>query len=543
MLVPILRAAHCRSTHHFFAIDALERIGTERGKRLADLLLKHYGRYLKGAKDPDDTFKDFQNHVIHVSQNNWGGAPRQCQQWFDKSLQLLNAGQWSEAAYACGVLSHYFTDPIMPLHTGQTERESVVHRPMEWSVCKAYDEILAQCQFAKASRQIKLTSDSDWLTRAVLDGAAMAHEHYARLIEIYNLARGTVDPPRGLTKEARQILAELFDLAMGGWASILMRLAAQMNSVPPDCSLTMATVIAGIDMPRAAVVRKFTNMAEQALVKRIFEEYTETGKVVDNLPAEIKVVRREFVKDQKAQQAAESEPLQPAPNQPVPAAAIVEPLAKSPSEEHDAEDDEDAGKADDRFDAMENEEVDELPEEEADEEEADAEEDDGEEANDEEANDEEELDVARASRERSHPQAGLSPASPLVDAPSIGPKTAKRFAEIDIHTVEDFLAADASELAELLDTNWIKPELIEDWQDQAQLVCDVPALCGYKAQLLVAVNCRTVDELADASVAELHQSIRQFGQTKEAERILRSAPVPTPAEIAKWIESAAKVAD
>ena len=40
MLVPILRAAHCRSTHHFFAIDALERIGTERGKRLAELLLK-----------------------------------------------------------------------------------------------------------------------------------------------------------------------------------------------------------------------------------------------------------------------------------------------------------------------------------------------------------------------------------------------------------------------------------------------------------------------------------------------------------------------
>ncbi len=279
---------------------------------MAELLLKHYARYLKGSKDPDDTFKDFQNHVIHVSQNNWGGAPRMCQQWLDKSVQHLRAGEWSEAAYACGVLSHYFTDPIMPLHTGQTERESVVHRPMEWSVCKAYEEIHQLCQFGRAPRQIKLADGDDWISQAVLQGAAMAHEHYTRLIEIYNLARGTVDPPRGLTKEARQILAELFDLAMGGWASILMRIASMLDSVPPDCSLTLATVIAGIDMPRAAVIKKFTNAAQQAEVKRIFDEYTETGKVIDNLPAEIKVVRKEYAKSLKEAAASQSALTDPA---------------------------------------------------------------------------------------------------------------------------------------------------------------------------------------------------------------------------------------
>ncbi len=91
-------------------------------------------------------------------------------------------------------------------------------------------------------------------------------------------------------------------------------------------------------------------------------------------------------------------------------------------------------------------------------------------------------------------------------------------------------------MAEQLGTSWIKPELIEDWQDQAQLVCDVPALCGYKAQLLVAVNCRTADDLADASADELHQAISEFGQTKEAQRILRSTPVPPLAEVKRWIE-------
>ncbi len=50
MLVPILRAAHCRSTHHFFAIDALERIAHPKGIQLRDNLLKHYREYLTGRK-------------------------------------------------------------------------------------------------------------------------------------------------------------------------------------------------------------------------------------------------------------------------------------------------------------------------------------------------------------------------------------------------------------------------------------------------------------------------------------------------------------
>ncbi len=33
---------------------------------MADLLLANYGDYLKGAKDPDNLFKDFENHVLHV---------------------------------------------------------------------------------------------------------------------------------------------------------------------------------------------------------------------------------------------------------------------------------------------------------------------------------------------------------------------------------------------------------------------------------------------------------------------------------------------
>ena len=130
-IIAILRAAHCKSTHHYFAIDSLHEVKSDRGKLLANLLLANYSDYLKGAKDPDNVFKDFENHVLHVSDGYWGGAPKTACRWLLKSMNLLTANEWKEAAYAIGVLSHYFMDPFMPLHTAQSPRETIIHRPLE----------------------------------------------------------------------------------------------------------------------------------------------------------------------------------------------------------------------------------------------------------------------------------------------------------------------------------------------------------------------------------------------------------------------------
>lgn len=535
MLIPILRAARCRSTHHFFAIDALERLGDPlsvgRPGRLRDLLLKHHGSYLKGAKDPDDEFKDFQNHVLHVSDGGWGGAVKACQHWLEQSLGCLRAGQWSDAAYACGVLSHYFTDPIMPLHTGQTERESVVHRPMEWSICKSYEEIYSQCQFAKAKTRITLGDHAEWIGDAVEQAAGIAHQHYHRLIEIYNLQRSLVDPRQGLGKEARQILSELFDVALNGWAAVLTRMASMTDRELPDSSLTMATLIAGLDMPRAWVVRKFTDAGERAAVERIFDEYTSTGELRDHLPLEIKVVRKELAKSRQSQ----GDPPQTVLHTPVASKAtasdnsqvVDRPPAVARPPVVDRPVVVDRPRSDDRppsppqpkivrsgpkvtFRAPQRDvqpaRLREPP--------------------------------VRAQVENDSADPKLSEDSRLVDAPSIGPKTAARFTEIGIHTVGEFLAADCNQMANQLQTQWIKPELLADWQAQAALVCDVQALCGYKAQLLVAVGCRSTEELAAAESSRLQSAIAKFCRTKEAQRILRSAAIPDIAEVQRWIDSA-----
>jgi hypothetical protein len=121
---------------------------------------------------------------------------------------------------------------------------------MEWSICKSYDEIYSLCKFSQAETQITLTQTDDWIGQAVIDAATIAHRHYDRLIEIFNLQRSTVDPRQGLGKEARQILSVLFDLALSGWAAVLTRLATRVDIELPDSSLTMATLLAGLEVAR-----------------------------------------------------------------------------------------------------------------------------------------------------------------------------------------------------------------------------------------------------------------------------------------------------
>ncbi len=589
MLIPILRAARCRSTHHFFAIDALERIAdphsvTQAG-RLRDLLLRYNSAYLRGAKDPDDKFKDFQNHVLHVADGLWGGARIACRQWLDETVECLEAQQWSDAAYACGVLSHYFTDPIMPLHTAQSEREAIVHRPMEWSICKSYEEIYALSLFSRDRPTIDLKEGDDWIEHAVIQAATRAHAHYDRLIELFNLPRSNVDPKQGLGRESRQILSELFEMAVGGWANILRRIAANVSIPLPDSPLQAATVLAGLDVPRAWVVKKFTDQQERNAVEKILDELKSTGTVRENLPLEVQVVQhqrelyRQVVTEeascrQKAPSTATApdkagddggtalpgtlsqQPMSPSSTSTIPK-SLDAPEATQHRRTQPVKPDESSWSSErqnrpkwslvknrivriDPSNAESNSKF--APKSDANKPEAVV-------ANQHSQS----VESSRFARE-SHPKrmpinvppvpvegseaSRLSRDSELVDAPSIGPKTAERFARIGISTVGHFLDADPNDMAAELSTDWIKPELLEKWQRQASLVCEVPVLCGYKAQLLVAADCLDADELAISEVDSLFQAIKQVCQTADGQRILRSAPIPDRNEIVGWVACA-----
>lgn len=295
-ILSILRSAHCRSTHHFFAIDALPLVQTDAGKRLTSQLLRHHDRYLTGAKDPDTRFRDFQNHVVHVTDGYWGGAPRVAHIWYDRMQRYLRTDRFGDAAHAAGVLSHYFTDPLQPLHTQQCEQEKILHRPIEWSITKSYREIYRSWKEDELRVVFQLSGGPGWLGEAILHGARFANRKYSNLLNQYNLDRGAKDPAAGLNAELRDSIAELFGLAVTGLARVLERAAADAEAtrreVLPTAGVTIPMLLATMRVPIKLWIKRIEDKSERLAIQRLVAEFQRTGSLVHNLPREIDVVHR-----------------------------------------------------------------------------------------------------------------------------------------------------------------------------------------------------------------------------------------------------------
>lgn len=292
----ILRATHCCSTHHYFAIDALPMVQTAAGRRLVSLLLRHHRRYLSGATDPDTRFRDFQNHVVHVSDGYWGGAPRVAHQWYDRMQRHLRENRFSDAAHAAGVLSHYFTDPLQPLHTQQCERERVLHRPIEWSIVNAYDEILGCWRDDQLRVVFQLSEGPTWLGEAILYGARIANRRYQQLLELYDVDAVATNPAAALNDSLRATMSELFGLAITGWARVLERAAADAEATRvgalPKASIAWPTTVAVLRAPLRRWGRRLAFQREQHAVLQLVDEFRQTGEVQKHVPAEVDVVHQ-----------------------------------------------------------------------------------------------------------------------------------------------------------------------------------------------------------------------------------------------------------
>ncbi|MBX3421266.1 MAG: DUF4332 domain-containing protein [Pirellulaceae bacterium] len=564
----ILRAAHCRSTHHYFAIDALRQLQSPQAQRLGNLLLKYHDDYLQGANAPDTSFKDFTNHVVHVSQNNWGGAPGKCQEWLAIAQDHLAGCRWKKAAYACGVLSHYFTDPIMPLHTGSFGGEEIVHRPLEWSICRAYDSIYDRYLQQQCVASFEFAQDPQWICKAVLAAATVSHRHAGRLMELYKPPSNTKNPQCALDEQVQDILVELFALAIGGWSGVLSRLADETTVQLPHVSLTVTSLLATIDLPLAWVARQISNASQRREVQRLLDEYQKTGTVVRNLPEELGVVSKAAAAHQEqnsidgsVQSATANQQL--ARNEPEATRYISLSVARA-QREAQAKQTESAGDSATGSDAdahritNQSAEMSACPA-----------------LNPSQTRQTPAIEVCRVDETVEAPTGGLrilpeslsettqptsAPippriarptgwqssvakqtvhyGSPLIEAPSIGPKTAKRLADIGVHSIAQLVGASPEELASGLTVRWITDSLIRDWQDQARLACEVPGLSGTGAQLLVALGYRTSWQVCTANADQLTAQVDNLCQTADGQHILRSAKQPMAEDIQRWIEAA-----
>jgi hypothetical protein len=559
LLFKILFASAARSTHHKIALDALRHLRLPDAQSWMDVFLRYHGSYLEGAKAPDADFKDFKNHVLHVQDGYWGGAIAAAQKWYDRALKALKTGDFEDAAYSAGVLSHYFSDPLMPLHTQQSEDEGPVHRAVEWSVCKSYGElqhILDEDQGGYP--RWECPAGDDWLAQMIRKAADLANPHYDTVIDHYNLEAGVRDPLLGLDQTLKDVFAKCLGYAVVGFARILEKLIEESKAFPPFVEVTLQGVLAVAKLPFRAVARHTENVRELEMLRQIYDEFERTGKVIDTLSPDDAAVRKAHAEEvlkvplsqlndqpirkpgqrhgQGAAQRDRSHRSVLAPvidnrrrsaviPQPEPAKAetrlerpalqpvkreAVKPIALAPKPVPEVK-----TRAHEVGTEIEEPVTPVTP------------------APVEPGKAKEKLPAAEP-KLKFH----LDRSRPIQDAPSIGSKTAERMKGAGVKTVGELLAAHPEKLAVKLDVGHIVPDVIRQWQAEATMCCRVPGLRGHDAQILVACGIDQPAELAEIEADDLLELIQPFVDSPDGQRVLRGSAPPDEAEVTAWIAAA-----
>lgn len=511
LLYRVLFAWKCKSTHHKLAMDALLHLRDARAEAWRNLFLTNVEFYLGGSKAPDTKFKDFRNHVLHVGDNNWGGAPQAAEKWYARAVEAFQQKKWGDAVYAAGVLSHYYTDPLMPLHTGQTEAESAIHRPAEWSMTKSYDTFRRIIAEDSLYPDLQPPTGDDWLRQMVLEGARVSHAHYDAIVEQYDVHVGAKNPPAGLNEDLRRRIAGLIAHATIGFSRILDRAFADADVTPPVTRPSVHAALATMTIPIFWVTKRMADAKDRKVVRAMYRELQQTGRVLHTLPEDDKAVRKlhaEEVLKISVEELDRRHEGKAASAENIPQ---VRPSASTETNTPTSQKSEELASL---------------------------------------------IQSAKQAQEsrRSHADESPKPTIPLpaarelrfylktsdavVDAPSIGPKTAKRLRRIGVSTVAELLDADPAAAAIQLNARHIPQQTIVDWQHQAKLVCRVPELRGHDAQILVACGITDPETLHETDADVLLECATEFVKTSDGQRIIRSGNPPDAAEVAGWIKNA-----
>jgi predicted flap endonuclease-1-like 5' DNA nuclease len=525
LLYSVIFWSRCRSNHHRLALDALRHMRGPNAEAWRALMLHHHADYLKGAKAPDDLFKDFKNHVLHVREGEWGGAIAACEEWRRRTLRALRDKDWCQAAWAAGVMSHYFVDPMQPFHTHQSEAENVIHRAVEQAFSKSYREFQAIIEADLGGYpDVAMPAGANWVGDMIRIGAHAATQHYETIIDHFDFRAATKEgPAAGLDQEIKDAIAKLVAHAAVGFARVLDRTFEEAAVAPPRVDQSLQAFFLALEIPIQAVLKLVADENERRLIGAQYEEYRKTGKVRDTLSEDDKTVRAlhaaEVLKVAissvdaqwpceigalhgqgapprgKTARPAAAKPAEAAPA-PAPVAVVPKaaPMAPPPLEVATAAKAAPAPKAV-------------APR------------------------------TARTARIEPLPR-GLGPDSPVVDAPSIGPKTAKRLHNVGVKTIGDLLSLQPATGAVLVDQRHVSAQVIHDWQNQARLALGVPGLKSREAQALAGCGVCDADELTLLEPEMLAEAIGRWAVAAEAKRAWGDAPLPTADDVANWIARA-----
>lgn len=424
----------------------------------------------------------------------------------------------SEAAWCAGILSHYYTDPIQPFHTAQSDAENAIHRATEWSISKSYDDLVADALHRGTPGAPPPDDGEHWLQDYVCLGADTSHAHYERLIAHYDISTGVVTPEKGLDPVGRRIVGDLLIYARTGLAHILDRAFEESAATPPTVNLTVQGILATLAMPKGWILKRMEDAEARRQVEAMYDELMETGVVDKTLPEDDKVVRdlhraevaaprrstltaerAKRIKSGREKPARQSllgiAPSMRSPHRGIASTGSVPVVPPPPRSAGDVTAPQVDGQPEKRG---------------------------------------EELAALQPEWQRYF----LTITDDIEAAPSIGPKTAERLGRLGLLKVSDLMEADPAKIATNLGDSRITQSTVEGWQDQSRLMLQIPGLRVTQAQLLAGAGYRFTEDIAEAEPHELSADILAFAATQSGRRLLRDGDPPDIEKIKSWIDAA-----
>ena len=167
LLFRIVYAAHANGTHHKLALDALRHLQVHgRATCGSACSWPTPSSTWKAPRRPTTSSRISRTTCCTRATATGAARRRRCSSWYQHLVEALTLQDWPTAVYCAGVLSHYYTDPLHPFHTAQSEAENNIHRAAEWSISQAYDE-LARARRARfrQHRRGRCRTGPNWLVQ------------------------------------------------------------------------------------------------------------------------------------------------------------------------------------------------------------------------------------------------------------------------------------------------------------------------------------------------------------------------------------------
>ncbi|KXH76746.1 MAG: hypothetical protein AM326_06665 [Candidatus Thorarchaeota archaeon SMTZ-45] len=203
---------------HFFIVD--KAVAGISNASWADAFDYYLPELMSGSIYPDTAWQDWDNH-LYYPETGEHNAPTAAERWYNFTRNNFTIGSWEDGFFAAGIMSHYFSDPCIPVHTGDS-----------WPGHSGYESDINQ----NLDLLTLATPSEDYITNVsqlVIDSATYSHQYYDDVYLQY-----VDDNSEAIATNAtiKTLTEDCLNLAIDGLLDLFFNATQGVNA--PDVTIT-----------------------------------------------------------------------------------------------------------------------------------------------------------------------------------------------------------------------------------------------------------------------------------------------------------------